>query len=77
MTDIRNTTFDYRPEIASYIIRLQKAGLALCSLNPGPYQPTCSPICQRRENLRNSDEKLAPRAEMTSNGEDCPHSEII
>ena len=28
---------------------------------------TCSPICQRREGLRNSDEKLAPRAEVTFN----------
>ena len=30
---------------------------------------TCGPICQRREGLRNSNEKLAPRAEVMNNNE--------
>ena len=35
--------------------------------------PTCSPICQRREGLHSSHKKLAPRAEVVNNNEDCPH----
>ena len=42
-------------ERVCYMLKLNVTKFQL----PTPYQPTCSPICQKREGLRNSGEKLA------------------